>query len=176
MKQSSIEWIYNNLKSHFEHDGDLLEAVKMSFEQAKAMHKEEIENAVKQGWDYNEEGLVQWMGEKYYNETFNTNQENLQDSTNGYTYYPQEYKTVFNTKEKWTIAFFATTQNTPNHEAIIQSHNRTQRRTNVNRNPYDVVWRDRLRRRYTSGNARRWVYNGRYIDDRERRRRAENGL
>jgi hypothetical protein len=42
MKQSSIEWIYNNLKSHFEHDGDLLEAVKMSFEQAKAMHKEEM--------------------------------------------------------------------------------------------------------------------------------------
>ena len=34
--------------------------------------KEVIENAVKQGWDYNEEGLVQWMGEKYYNETFNT--------------------------------------------------------------------------------------------------------
>ena len=42
MKQSSIEWIYNNLKSHFEHDGDLLEAVKMSFEQAKAMHKDEM--------------------------------------------------------------------------------------------------------------------------------------
>jgi hypothetical protein len=100
MKQSSIDWIYNNLKSHFEHDGDLLEAVNMSFEQAKAMHKEEIENAVKQGWDYNEEGLVQWMGETYYNETFNTNQENLQDSTNGYTYYPRENKTVFNTKEK----------------------------------------------------------------------------
>jgi hypothetical protein len=34
--------------------------------------KEVIENAVKKGWDYNEEGLVQWMGEKYYNETFNT--------------------------------------------------------------------------------------------------------
>ena len=47
MKQSSIEWLYNNLKSHFEHDGDLLEAVKMSFEQAKAMHEEEIGNA----WD-----------------------------------------------------------------------------------------------------------------------------
>ena len=73
MKQSSIDWIYNNLKLHFEHDGDLLEAVNMSFEQAKAMHKDEIENAVKQGWDYNEEGLVQWMGETYYNETFNTN-------------------------------------------------------------------------------------------------------
>jgi hypothetical protein len=70
MKQSSIEWIYNNLKSHFEHDGDLLEAVKMSFEQAKAMHKEEIENAY---WDGG-----QWVPtsgsqcEEYYNETFNT--------------------------------------------------------------------------------------------------------
>jgi hypothetical protein len=96
MKQSSIDWIYNNLKSHFEHDGDLLEAVKMSFEQAKAMHKDEIENAY---WDGG-----QWVPtsgsqcEEYYNETFNTNQENLQDSTNGYTYYPQENKTVFNTK------------------------------------------------------------------------------
>ena len=70
MKESSIEWIYNNLKSHFEHDGDLLEAVKMSFEQAKAMHKDEIENAY---WDGG-----QWVPtsgsqcEEYYNETFNT--------------------------------------------------------------------------------------------------------
>ena len=48
-----------------------------------------------QGWDPN-----RGIAEEYYNETFNTNQENLQDSTNGYTYYPQENKTVFNTKEK----------------------------------------------------------------------------
>jgi len=71
MKQSSIDWLYNNLKSHFEHDGDLLEAVNMSFEQAKAMHKDEIENAY---WDGG-----QWIPssgsqcEEYYNETFNTN-------------------------------------------------------------------------------------------------------
>jgi len=92
MKQSSIEWLMEIDKSR---------AITIEeWQQAKAMHKEEIENAVKKGWDYNEEGLVQWMGEHYYNETFNTNQENLQDSTNGYTYYPQEYKTVFNTKEK----------------------------------------------------------------------------
>lgn len=97
MKQSSIEWIYNNLKSHFEHDGDLLEAVKMSFEQAKAIHKEEIENAFSSG--EHQQGF-EGEAEQYYNETFNTNQENLQDSTNGYTYYPQENKTVFNTKEK----------------------------------------------------------------------------
>ena len=70
MKQSSIDWIYNNLKSHFEHDGDLLEAVKMSFEQAKAMHKDEIENAY---WDGGQ--WVPTVGsqcEEYYNETFNT--------------------------------------------------------------------------------------------------------
>ena len=73
MKQSSIEWIYNNLKSHFEHDGDLLEAVKMSFEQAKAMHKDEIENAY---WDGGQ--WVPTVGsqcEEYYNETFNTEEE-----------------------------------------------------------------------------------------------------
>jgi len=98
MKQSSIDWIYNNLKSHFEHDGDLLEAVKMSFEQAKAMHKEEIENAYLEGFNAAAGGFH--FEDDYYNETFNTNQENLQDSTNGYTYYPQENKTVFNTKEK----------------------------------------------------------------------------
>ena len=42
MRQSSIDWLYNNLRSHFEHDGDLLEAVKMSFEQAKAMEQEQM--------------------------------------------------------------------------------------------------------------------------------------
>ena len=73
MKQSSIEWIYNNLKSHFEHDGDLLEAVKMSFEQAKAMHKEEIENAYDDGWHNNNDN--QYNPITYYNKTFGGNNE-----------------------------------------------------------------------------------------------------
>jgi hypothetical protein len=72
MKQSSIEWIYNNLKSHFEHDGDLLEAVKMSFEQAKAMHKDEIENAFSCGDDCLQEQEARMFAQVYYNETFNT--------------------------------------------------------------------------------------------------------
>ncbi len=58
--------------------------------------KEVIENAY---WDGGQ--WVQTSGsqcEEYYNETFNTNQENLPDSTNGYTYYPLEHKTIFNTK------------------------------------------------------------------------------
>jgi hypothetical protein len=75
MKQSSIEWLYKNLKSHFEHDGDLLEAVKMSFEQAKAMHKEEIENAWWAGCDEGASPRIIFPSEDcngYYNETFNT--------------------------------------------------------------------------------------------------------
>jgi hypothetical protein len=89
MKQSSIEWIYNNLKSHFEHDGDLLEAVKMSFEQAKEMHKEEIVDAINKvsennvkyanmiiaSWSQIEGELFMHntkLAEQYYNETFNT--------------------------------------------------------------------------------------------------------
>ena len=71
MKYNSIEWLYNNLKSHFEHDGDLLEAVKMSFEQAKAMHKEEM---CQFAFDYNDEycnnGIVPPV-QDYYNEYFN---------------------------------------------------------------------------------------------------------
>ena len=69
MKQSSIEWLYNNLKSHFEHDDDLLEAVQMSFEHAKAMHKEEINEAYANG---SNDRLKNRINDDYYNETFNT--------------------------------------------------------------------------------------------------------
>lgn len=42
MKQTAVEWLYDNLKSHFEHDGDLLEVVQFSFEQAKEMQKQQL--------------------------------------------------------------------------------------------------------------------------------------
>jgi hypothetical protein len=69
MKQTAVEWLYNNLKSHFEHDGDLLECVQMSMQQAKEMEKEQIKDAFilgehQQGFEYE--------AEHYYNETFNT--------------------------------------------------------------------------------------------------------
>ena len=64
MRQSSIEWLMEIDKS-----GSI---TKEEWQQAKAMHKGEINNAVAQGWDYNEEGLVRWKVEGYYNETFNT--------------------------------------------------------------------------------------------------------
>jgi hypothetical protein len=45
-KQTAVEWLYNNLKSHFEHNGDLLEVVQMSFEQAKAQEKEQKHKSI----------------------------------------------------------------------------------------------------------------------------------
>ncbi len=78
------------------------------FEALLKKEKEVIVNAVKQGWDYNEEGLVQWMGETYYNETFNTeecyhkgkytyNKETFECHKCGLIV-PNEYR--FNSKEK----------------------------------------------------------------------------
>jgi hypothetical protein len=49
MKQTALDWFFDNLKSHFEHDGDLLEGVKMSFELAKEIEKQQIIDAYKSG-------------------------------------------------------------------------------------------------------------------------------
>ena len=73
-KQTATQWLFNNLKSHFEHDGDLLEAVQMSYQQAKAMHKQEIINAYRDGRsDQQSEKPSRFynrMAEQYYNETY----------------------------------------------------------------------------------------------------------
>ncbi len=73
--QQHMEWLHKKYISHLqdEETGLALEVwyCLKNAEQMLEKEKEVIENAVKQGWDYNEEGLVQWMGEKYYNETFN---------------------------------------------------------------------------------------------------------
>jgi hypothetical protein len=77
MKKTAVEWLYNNLKSHFEHDGDLLEIVQMSFEQAKEMEKQQMKIACirteyeDKAW----QNLMEKQFEQYYNETFkNTEQ------------------------------------------------------------------------------------------------------
>jgi hypothetical protein len=41
MKQTAVEWLEDNLKSHFENDGDLLEVVQFSFDKAKEMEKQQ---------------------------------------------------------------------------------------------------------------------------------------
>ena len=70
--KTAVEWLYNNLKSHFEHDGDLLEVVQFSFEQAKEMEKQQIIDAYKNG-KYESDKIVmsdRFYAEQYYNETF----------------------------------------------------------------------------------------------------------
>ena len=70
-QQTAVEWLFNNLKSHFEHDGDLLEVVQMSFEQAKAMHKEEQRLT----WDNGMKSDNGFFGtfEQYYEQTYGGN-------------------------------------------------------------------------------------------------------
>lgn len=68
MKQTAVEWLYNNLKSHFEHDGDLLEVVQMSFEQAKEMEKEQIIDAYDKSFLLRDKPYE--TADKYYNQTF----------------------------------------------------------------------------------------------------------
>jgi hypothetical protein len=69
---TAVEWLYENLKSHFEHDGDLLEVVQFSFEQAKEMEKQQIIDAYKNG-KYESDKIVmsdRFYAEQYYNEQF----------------------------------------------------------------------------------------------------------
>jgi hypothetical protein len=68
MKETAVEWLYNNLKSHFEHDGDLLEVVQFSFEQAKEMEKQQIIDAWEKGFFADRKG-ENIDADQYYNET-----------------------------------------------------------------------------------------------------------
>jgi phosphoribosylformylglycinamidine (FGAM) synthase-like amidotransferase family enzyme len=74
MKQTAVEWLYNNLKSHFEHDGDLLEVVKMSFDISKEMEKQQIVDAHIEGQRvFDNYQHTQWttdQAEEYYKEIF----------------------------------------------------------------------------------------------------------
>jgi hypothetical protein len=74
MKQTAVEWLYNNLKSHFEYDGDLLEVVQFSFEYAKQIEKQQIVDSFCRGDDSDciSEQNSKDFAEQYYNETFNS--------------------------------------------------------------------------------------------------------
>jgi uncharacterized GH25 family protein len=109
--KTPMQEMFDQLKASKKDEYGLAFAIDMLLENEEAMLKKEKEvivNAVKQGWDYNEEGLVQWMGEKYYNETFNTeecyhkgkytyNKETFECHKCGLIV-PNEYR--FNSKEK----------------------------------------------------------------------------
>jgi hypothetical protein len=44
-KQTAVEWFFDKMKSHFEHDGDLFETACMTYAIAKAMEREQIIDA-----------------------------------------------------------------------------------------------------------------------------------
>ena len=70
-KQSSVEWLYNKM---YEHRGNITIE---EFEQAKAMHKEEIKEAFWHGTDGEEDKTdVLKVAELYYRDIFGGNNDN----------------------------------------------------------------------------------------------------
>jgi hypothetical protein len=67
-KQTAVEWLY--LKLSTSSSEEMVGNINVWFEQAKAMHKEEIENAFDIGVNsyYDLNSPSNW--EQYYNETF----------------------------------------------------------------------------------------------------------
>jgi hypothetical protein len=66
--KTAVEWLFDNLKSHFKHDGDLFEVVCMSYEIAKQKEKEQIMQAYDNGryssLQYNKTPI------EYYNQNY----------------------------------------------------------------------------------------------------------
>ena len=79
-KQTAVQWFYDKIKSHFEHDGDLLETLTFTMAIAKEMEQEQIEKSYTSGreqwqkyeWDNsNHENDVEIpTPRKYYNNTY----------------------------------------------------------------------------------------------------------
>jgi hypothetical protein len=73
-KQTAVEWFFDKMKSHFEHDGDLFETVCMTYAISKAMEKEQIEIAFEQGENNSVDYFIPENrikeSEQYYNETY----------------------------------------------------------------------------------------------------------
>ena len=73
-KQTALEWYWEKIKSHFEHDGDLLETATFTFAIAKEKEREQIVEA----WNGGNYGYFYSKGTKedfndgseYYNEVY----------------------------------------------------------------------------------------------------------
>jgi len=80
-KQSSVEWLIEQMLKQAYFDGNKpLTYTNLDHlqEQAKAMHKEEIEDAFGVGCQVESTRLIEYheMAEQYYNETYETNNKN----------------------------------------------------------------------------------------------------
>jgi len=67
---TAVEWFFDKIKSHFEHNGELMESIIWTYEQSKEMEKEQITDAYIMGsYDMAEK---EFKPEKYYQETYGT--------------------------------------------------------------------------------------------------------
>ena len=58
-KETAVDFFYNNIKSHFQHDGDLLECLDFIYKTAKQMEREQHGNTWQNAIETHEErGLV----------------------------------------------------------------------------------------------------------------------
>jgi ribosome maturation protein Sdo1 len=69
MKQTAVEWYFDKMKSHFEHDGDLYEVACMTYAIAKEKEKEQILSFAKLYDDDLSKGKIR-SREDLYKETY----------------------------------------------------------------------------------------------------------
>jgi hypothetical protein len=67
MEVTAVEWFYDKIKSHFEHDGDLLETLTFTMAIAKKKEREQHEKIYHQGLQSNFQTF-----EDYYKKTYGT--------------------------------------------------------------------------------------------------------
>lgn len=51
MKQTAVEWFFDKIKSHFEHDGDLFESISITCSIAKLKEKEQLQKSWEEGFN-----------------------------------------------------------------------------------------------------------------------------
>jgi len=72
-KLTAVQWFYDKIKSHFDHDGDLLETLTFTMAIAKEMERKQIIDAWNDGdyaYFYSIEGKEFEDGDEYYEEKF----------------------------------------------------------------------------------------------------------
>lgn len=71
---TAVEWYWDKIKSHFEHDGDLYEVACMTYAIAKEKEKEQIIKAFDEGQEYEYQYHInsapKFDSETYYQETY----------------------------------------------------------------------------------------------------------
>jgi hypothetical protein len=68
-KQTAVDWYFDKIKSHFEHDGDLYEVACMTYAIAKEKEKEQLLSFAKLYDDDLSEGKIR-SREDLYRETY----------------------------------------------------------------------------------------------------------